>query len=105
MLQGALGQGQRASTVGHLNLHRLRDDLAQQAFLQGLTTFNSFWNYVTPLFGGYVADARYGRFNTIVCVPSCQASLAAAHTPAAGWHLHRYYRSRPSHHFSTATGP
>ncbi|KAI0696611.1 oligopeptide transporter [Cytidiella melzeri] len=44
---GALGLGQRAST--------------------GLTTFNSFWVYVIPLFGAYVADTRWGRFKTI-CV-------------------------------------
>lgn len=44
---GALGMGQRAST--------------------GLTTFNSFWVYVMPLFGAYLADKYWGRFKTI-CV-------------------------------------
>ncbi|THH01943.1 hypothetical protein EW026_g848 [Hermanssonia centrifuga] len=44
---GALGLGQRAST--------------------GLSTFNSFWVYVIPLFGAYIADTRWGRFKT-VCV-------------------------------------
>ncbi|KAI0339306.1 oligopeptide transporter [Trametopsis cervina] len=44
---GALGLGQRAST--------------------GLTTFNTFWVYVIPLFGAYIADTRWGRFKT-VCV-------------------------------------
>ncbi|KAI0789000.1 PTR2-domain-containing protein [Irpex lacteus] len=44
---GALGLGQQAST--------------------GLTTFNSFWVYVVPLFGAYVADTHLGRFNAI-CV-------------------------------------
>ncbi|OBZ77984.1 putative peptide transporter ptr2 [Grifola frondosa] len=44
---GALGLGQRAST--------------------GLNTFNSFWVYVIPLFGAYMADTRWGRFKTI-CV-------------------------------------
>ncbi|EIN04582.1 PTR2-domain-containing protein [Punctularia strigosozonata HHB-11173 SS5] len=44
---GALGLGQRAST--------------------GLTTFNSFWVYVIPLFGAYIADTYWGRFKT-VCV-------------------------------------
>lgn len=44
---GALGRGQQAST--------------------GLTTFNSFWVYVTPLFGAYVADKYWGRYKTI-CV-------------------------------------
>ncbi|KAF1808353.1 PTR2-domain-containing protein [Eremomyces bilateralis CBS 781.70] len=42
---GALGLGQRAST--------------------GLTTFNSFWVYVVPLFGAWVADTYLGRFRTI----------------------------------------
>lgn len=42
---GALGMGQRAST--------------------GLTTFNTFWVYVIPLFGAYVADTYWGRFKTI----------------------------------------
>lgn len=44
---GALGMGQRAST--------------------GLTTFNSFWVYVTPLFGAYVADTYWGRYK-VICV-------------------------------------
>ncbi|KAF7313468.1 hypothetical protein HMN09_00502700 [Mycena chlorophos] len=43
---GALGKGEQAST--------------------GLNTFYSFWCYVTPLFGAYIADAHLGRFNTIV---------------------------------------
>ncbi|THH07770.1 hypothetical protein EW146_g9207 [Bondarzewia mesenterica] len=42
---GALDQGQRASF--------------------GLTTFFNFWCYVTPLYGAYLADAKFGRFNTI----------------------------------------
>jgi POT family proton-dependent oligopeptide transporter len=42
---GALGKGQRAST--------------------GLTTFNQFWNYVTPLAGAYLADTYFGRYKTI----------------------------------------
>lgn len=44
---GALGMGQRAAT--------------------GLTTFNSFWVYVTPLLGAYIADTYWGRYKTI-CV-------------------------------------
>ncbi|CAO1635007.1 unnamed protein product [Parajaminaea phylloscopi] len=44
-LSGALGKGQRAAT--------------------GLTTFNSFWVYVTPVIGAYIADAYLGRFKTI----------------------------------------
>ncbi|PPQ93583.1 hypothetical protein CVT25_005463 [Psilocybe cyanescens] len=44
---GALGMGQRAST--------------------GLTTFYTFWCYVTPLLGAYIADTYWGRFKTI-CV-------------------------------------
>ncbi|KAL0575147.1 hypothetical protein V5O48_006824 [Marasmius crinis-equi] len=42
---GALGLGQRAST--------------------GLTTFFVLWCYVTPLIGGYVADAHFGRMKTM----------------------------------------
>ncbi|GKT41290.1 putative peptide transporter ptr2 [Colletotrichum spaethianum] len=42
---GALGLGQRASTA--------------------LTLFNSFWSYVMPLVGGYLADAYWGRYLTI----------------------------------------
>lgn len=30
-----------------------------------MTTFNSFWAYVTPLYGAYLADTYFGRFNTI----------------------------------------
>lgn len=42
---GALGLGQRVSTA--------------------LTTLNSFWAYLTPLFGAYIADAHLGRYRTI----------------------------------------
>ncbi|KAI1412806.1 POT family protein [Hypoxylon sp. FL1857] len=42
---GALGQGQQAST--------------------GLVLFNSFWSYVTPLFGGWLADTYWGKYKTI----------------------------------------
>lgn len=42
---GALGMGQRAST--------------------GLTTFNQFWNYFTPLLGAYLADQYFGRYLTV----------------------------------------
>ncbi|KAK6349409.1 hypothetical protein TWF696_005694 [Orbilia brochopaga] len=44
---GALGRGQRAST--------------------GLGTFNTFWVYLLPLFGAYIADTYWGRYKTI-CV-------------------------------------
>ncbi|OJJ08429.1 hypothetical protein ASPVEDRAFT_396350 [Aspergillus versicolor CBS 583.65] len=43
---GALGMGQQAST--------------------GLTLFNSFWAYVMPLAGAWVADQYLGRFRTIM---------------------------------------
>ncbi|KAA8644902.1 hypothetical protein EYZ11_007492 [Aspergillus tanneri] len=43
---GALGMGQQAST--------------------GLTLFNSFWSYICPLFGAFVADQYLGRFRTIM---------------------------------------
>lgn len=42
---GALGMGQRA------------------AF--GLNTFNSFWSYITPMAGAYLADTYWGRYKTI----------------------------------------
>ncbi|KAI0710676.1 MFS peptide transporter [Earliella scabrosa] len=42
---GALGLGQRAST--------------------GLGMFNTFWVYVIPLFGAYIADTRWGRYKTV----------------------------------------
>lgn len=45
VIGGALGLNQRAST--------------------GLTTFNTFWVYVVPLFGAYVADTYWGRYKTI----------------------------------------
>jgi POT family proton-dependent oligopeptide transporter len=44
---GGLGRGQQAST--------------------GLTTFNQFWAYLMPLFGGYIADTYLGRYMTIQC--------------------------------------
>ena len=43
---GALGQGQQTAT--------------------GLGTFFSFWCYVTPLFGAYIADTYLGRYKTIM---------------------------------------
>ncbi|KAK8002436.1 hypothetical protein PG989_002155 [Apiospora arundinis] len=42
---GALGMGQQAST--------------------GITLFNSFWAYLMPLFGAYMADTFWGKFKTI----------------------------------------
>ncbi|KAK4574448.1 hypothetical protein LTR86_001289 [Recurvomyces mirabilis] len=42
---GALGFGQKAST--------------------GLVLFNKFWAYFIPLFGGWIADAKWGRLKTI----------------------------------------
>ncbi|KAI0300503.1 POT family-domain-containing protein [Multifurca ochricompacta] len=44
-VSGALGQKQQTST--------------------GLTTLMQFWCYVTPLLGAYLADEKWGRFNTI----------------------------------------
>ncbi|KDN44259.1 putative PTR2-Di-and tripeptide permease [Tilletiaria anomala UBC 951] len=51
---GALGMGQKVAT--------------------GLTTFNSFWVYCTPLLGAYLADAHWGRFKTI-CIAVAIASI------------------------------
>ncbi|RJE25789.1 peptide transporter [Aspergillus sclerotialis] len=42
---GALGMGQRAST--------------------GLTTFNTFWVYLMPILGAWIADEFWGRLKTI----------------------------------------
>ncbi|RAH41310.1 putative MFS peptide transporter [Aspergillus brunneoviolaceus CBS 621.78] len=42
---GALGQGQRTSTA--------------------LTTFNTFWCYVMPILGAWIADEYWGRMKTI----------------------------------------
>ncbi|KAI0321429.1 peptide transporter PTR2A [Amylostereum chailletii] len=42
---GALGKGQQTSF--------------------GLTTFNQFWTYMTPLVGAYIADSYWGRYKTI----------------------------------------
>ncbi|GLA47545.1 hypothetical protein AnigIFM63604_002222 [Aspergillus niger] len=46
LVPGALGMGQQAST--------------------GLTLFNSFWSYIMPLMGAYMADQYWGRFRTIM---------------------------------------
>ncbi|CCF59433.1 hypothetical protein KAFR_0H00240 [Kazachstania africana CBS 2517] len=31
----------------------------------GLSYFFQFWCYITPIFGGYLADTKWGRYNTI----------------------------------------
>jgi proton-dependent oligopeptide transporter, POT family len=38
--------------------------LGQQAST-GLTLFNSFWSFLMPILGGYLADSFWGRFKTI----------------------------------------
>ncbi|KAF5856607.1 hypothetical protein ETB97_007108, partial [Aspergillus alliaceus] len=43
---GALNMGQQAST--------------------GLTLFNSFWSYIMPMFGAFLADQYWGRFRTVM---------------------------------------
>ncbi|KAF1816925.1 peptide transport protein PTR2 [Eremomyces bilateralis CBS 781.70] len=48
---GALNYGQRAST--------------------GLVLFNRFWSYFTPLFGGYIADSKWGKIKTIQMSIAC----------------------------------
>ncbi|EGD93138.1 peptide transporter [Trichophyton mentagrophytes] len=50
-LPGALGLGQRAST--------------------GISLFNSFWAYVMPLVGAYLAEQHFGRFRTIMYSIAC----------------------------------
>jgi POT family proton-dependent oligopeptide transporter len=40
-------------------------DMGQQAST-GLTLFNSFWSYVMPLAGAFLADQYWGRFRTIM---------------------------------------
>ena len=44
---GALGMGPKGAT--------------------GLVTFYSFWCYLTPLAGGYIADSFLGKYKTILC--------------------------------------
>jgi proton-dependent oligopeptide transporter, POT family len=39
-------------------------NFGQQAAV-GLTLFNSFWSYIMPILGGYLADAYWGRYKTI----------------------------------------
>jgi proton-dependent oligopeptide transporter, POT family len=43
-----------------------------QAAAANITTFNSFWVYMMPLFGAYIADTYWGRYKTI-----CVAVLVA----------------------------
>ncbi|KAL4986284.1 POT family-domain-containing protein [Aspergillus falconensis] len=40
-------------------------DMGQQAST-GLTLFNSFWSYIMPLAGAFLADQYWGRFRTIM---------------------------------------
>ncbi|KAF8243080.1 MFS peptide transporter [Wilcoxina mikolae CBS 423.85] len=50
---GALGMGQRPATA--------------------ITTFDSLWVYLMPLIGGYMADAHWGRYKTIMV--ACGAAI------------------------------
>ncbi|KAL4802604.1 POT family-domain-containing protein [Aspergillus unguis] len=64
------------STTGALNPARPEDDvpgalgMGQQAST-GLTLFNSFWAYVMPLAGAFLADQYWGRFRTIMFSIGC----------------------------------
>lgn len=40
----------------------------------GLTTFNTFWVYLTPLIGAWIADTYWGRYKT-VCVAVVIATI------------------------------
>jgi POT family proton-dependent oligopeptide transporter len=51
------GAGGLGNQAGALNMG--------QSAAAGLTTFNTFWVYVIPLFGAYIADTRWGRYKTI----------------------------------------
>lgn len=51
VVSGALDMGERAST--------------------GLTLFNSFWSYLMPIFGAYLADEYWGRYVTIQAAIGC----------------------------------
>lgn len=53
-ISGALGRGPQAAN--------------------GINTFNTFWCYLVPLFGGWVADAHWGRYKTI-CISIAVAIL------------------------------
>lgn len=52
------------SSAGHHNVNSGALGKGEQTS-NGLTTFNSFWVYCTPLLGAYIADQFLGRFNTI----------------------------------------
>lgn len=62
-IQQPMPPGSRTGAAG-LNGQAGALGMGQQA-ANGLSTFYSFWCYVTPLFGAYIADAHWGRYKTI----------------------------------------
>jgi POT family proton-dependent oligopeptide transporter len=71
-----------------------------------LTTFNSFWVYVTPFLGAWIADTYLGRFNTIhrcrhrrnrPCDPHC---FCCPLRPRQAKHGPRHLRPRHHRHGS-----
>lgn len=66
-IQRPLPPGSRTGAIKGLdwNTPGALDKGQQAAF--GITTLNTFWIYVTPIAGAYIADTYWGRYKTI-CV-------------------------------------
>ena len=62
-IQQPLPEGSRTGAAGTFGQPGALG-LGQQAAL-GLILFNSFWSYIMPLVGGYLADTHWGRYKTI----------------------------------------
>lgn len=68
---GALGLGQRASTAISTCMHLFSSDIKHNLNLADLTLVNSFWAYIMPLVGAYIAEEHLGRFRTIMYSIAC----------------------------------